>query len=97
MNAIVTIDEVFASYSDEWILLDDLSTTDGLSVHTGRVAAHHPVRSVVEAAPIEMRLERCAMVCTKKGEDGSYVVERDYAVSPITSSEEIEAEVMKAG
>lgn len=97
MNAIMTIDEVFASYPDEWILLDDLSTADGLSVQGGRVVGHDPVRSVVEAAAIEMRLERCAMVCTKKAEDGSYVVEREYAVSPITSSEEIEAEVMKAG
>lgn len=97
MTAIVTIDEVFAGYPDEWILLDELSTADGLSVQAGRVVAHDPVRSVVEAAAIALRLERCAMVCAKKREDGSYAVARDYAVSPITSSAEIEAEVMKAG
>lgn len=97
MTAIVTIDEVFAGYLDEWILLDEFSTADGPSVQGGRVMAHGPVRSVVEAAAVVLRLERCAMVCTKKTKDGSYIVGRDYAVSPITSPEGIEAEVMKAG
>ncbi|HVZ38705.1 MAG TPA: hypothetical protein VHI13_05475 [Candidatus Kapabacteria bacterium] len=90
MNTFMTIDEVFAHHPDEWILLDELKTEDNRSVLGGVVVGHDPVRSVVEELAIAMRLERCAMVCTRK-RDGEYVVSRDYAVSPITSFTEMEA------
>lgn len=86
----MTIDEVFANFPNEWVLLDELDSQDNLSVQGGRVIGHDPERSPIEAMAIEMRLPRCVIVCTKQ-KDGRNAVSRDYAVSPITSGEEIEA------
>jgi hypothetical protein len=49
----------------------------------------------VESLAIELRLPRCVIVCAKL-KDGRPAIKRDYAVSPITSHEEIEAEHAKA-
>jgi hypothetical protein len=91
MKTFMSIDEVFANYSDEWVLLDELETHDNLTVQGGTVVGHDSARSVVETMAIQMRLERCVIVCTKRDD----AFGRDYAVSPITSFEEIEAVVAK--
>ncbi len=92
METLLTIDEIIASYPDEWVLLDDLESNDNLTVQRGRVVGHDPMRDNVQMMAIEKRLERCAIVCAKL-KDGSPAIKRDYAVSPITSYEEIEAVV----
>lgn len=81
----LTIDEVFAVYPEEWVLLDELESRDNLTVQSGRVVGHSADRSEVESMAIEQDLARCAFVCTRSG------VARDYAVSPITSAEEIKS------
>jgi hypothetical protein len=95
VNTFVTIDEVFTSYRDQWVLLDELESKDNLTVQGGRVVGYDPERSVIEAMAIEKRLERCVIVCAKQ-KYGALAISRDYAVSPITSADEIEAEVRKA-
>lgn len=88
MNTFMTVDEVFANFPDEWVLLDELDSQDNLSVQGGRVIGHNAERSPIEAMAIEMQLPRCVIVCTKQ-KDGKDAHSRDYAVSPITSGEEI--------
>jgi len=87
MRTHMTIDEVFAVYPEEWVLLDELESHDNLTVQSGRVVGHSPDRSDVETMAIEKGLERCVIVCTRSG------IPRSYAVSTITSAEEIKSVV----
>lgn len=88
----MTIDGVFTSFPDEWVLLDQLETGENSTVVGGRVVAHDTDRMIVEATAIGMGLDRCVMVRTKM-KDGKPAIGFDLAVSPITSSEEIRTEV----
>ena len=96
MSTRMAIDDVFTAYAGEWVLLDNLESHDNLTVQSGTVAGHDPDRSVVQAMAIRMRLERCVIVCATL-KDGKPAISRDYAVSPITSFEEIEAVQAEAG
>lgn len=95
MNTFMSIDEVFDSFHNEWVLLDELESRDGLTVQGGRVVGYDPERSAVETMAIEKGLERCVIVCARRSH-GALAISRDYAVSPITSAGEIEA-VRNAG
>ena len=90
MNTFMSIDDVFTHYPDQWVLLDELESEDGLMVRGGRVVGHAPLRSTIQAMAIEKKLERCVIVCAKQSH-GALAISRDYAVSPITSASEIEA------
>ena len=74
MSEILTIAEIESRYPDEWLLLDELETTDAPEIKAGRVLFHSKDRDEVYRKAMELRPKRFATFCTGTIPDDAAVV-----------------------
>jgi hypothetical protein len=55
MDDVMTMDEIERRFDAEWVLLDNLQTTDGSTVTAGRVVWHSPNRDEVWDKALEIQ------------------------------------------
>jgi hypothetical protein len=58
MADILTIEEIYAKYPNEWVLIDQPSTDNYHRVLGGTVVAHSPDRDVIDAKTFELPIPR---------------------------------------
>jgi hypothetical protein len=66
MNQILTIAEMEAQFTSEWLLVEDPQTNESLEVQTGKVICHSPDREEVYRKAVELRPKRFAVLYTGK-------------------------------
>jgi len=66
MDEVLTITEIEAQFSSEWVLSEDPSTDEALEVRSGTVRCHDKDRDMVCRRAVEIRPKRFAIVYTGK-------------------------------
>ena len=64
MDELLTIDEMWARFPSEWLLVEDPETTASLAVRRGRVIWHSPDRDEVYRKAGELRPRHSAILYT---------------------------------
>lgn len=64
MDDVLTIAEIEARFSSEWVLVEDPQTDEDLKVQRGKVRWHSKDRDEVYRKAVELRPERFAMLYT---------------------------------
>jgi hypothetical protein len=62
MGEVLTIEEIYARYPDEWVLIDQPELDDYKRVRRGQVLFHSPDRDAVSARALELPVPRWAAV-----------------------------------
>ncbi len=62
MREEMTIEEIYARFPDEWVLIDQPETDEHQRVRRGHVVFHSPDRDAVDAKSLEMPVPRHAAV-----------------------------------
>jgi hypothetical protein len=71
---VLTIAEIEARFSSEWVLVEDPQTDEDLNVQRGKVRWHSKDRGEVYRKAVELRPERFAMLYTGKMPPGTEIV-----------------------
>jgi hypothetical protein len=74
MDEALTIQEIQARYSGEWVLVENPRTDDSLEVEAGTVRFHSKDRDEVYRKAVELRPKRFAVVYTGKMSKDAAVV-----------------------
>ena len=74
MAEILTLAEIEARFSSEWVLLEEPKLSDTLDVQGGRVLFHSKDREEVYRKAIELRPKRFAMLFTGTMPEGTVIV-----------------------
>ena len=64
MNEILTIEEIYARFSDEWVLLENPETKETLEIIRGKLLFHHKDRHEVHRKAMELRPKHSAVFYT---------------------------------
>jgi hypothetical protein len=62
MGEVLTIEEIYARYPDEWVLIDQPESDEYQRVRRGKVVFHSPDRDAVDAKSLELPVPRHAAV-----------------------------------
>jgi hypothetical protein len=62
MGEVLTIEEIYAQYPDEWVLIDQPESDEYQRVRRGTVVFHSPDRDAVAAKAMELPIPRHAAV-----------------------------------
>lgn len=69
-NETLTIEEIYARYDSEWVLVQDPEVNEHLEVVHGKVVWHSKDRDEVDRKAIELRLKSSATLYTGKPPEG---------------------------
>lgn len=64
MSDVLTIAEIEAQFTAEWVLVEDPQTNDALEVQSGKILAHSKDRDEVYREAVRLRPKRFAMLYT---------------------------------
>lgn len=64
MSDVLTIAEIEAQFTAEWVLVEDAQTNDALEVQSGRLLYHSKDRDEVYREAVRLRPKRFAMLYT---------------------------------
>ena len=74
MDDILTIAQIEAQFSSEWVLVEDPQTNDALEVQSGRVRWHSKDREEVYRQAMVLRPKRFAILYTGKISEDTVIV-----------------------
>lgn len=74
MNEVLTIEEIYARFPSEWVLLDEPEVNESLEVQSGRLLFHSKDRHELDREAMELRPKRFALFFTGSIPEGMAVV-----------------------
>ncbi len=74
MNDMMTIAEIEAEFTSEWVLIEDPLTNEALEVERGRVRWHSKDRDEVYGKAVELHPKRFAVLYTGRMPEGTAIV-----------------------
>ena len=74
MNDVMTIAEIEAEFTSEWVLVEDPQTNEALEVQRGMVRWHSKDRDEVYRKAVELHPKRFAVLYTGRMPEGTAIV-----------------------
>ena len=74
MNEVLTIAQIEAQFSSEWVLVEEPETNQALEVQRGKVRWHSKDREEVYRKAVELRPKRFAVLYTGQMPEGTAIV-----------------------